>query len=572
MSNQGYERALVEKYLLDQGTLAQPDLGRVERLSNESGVPFLVALSQLGLVEETRVAEDVATALGLCSIDRVDAPEPIIFDTGVSFLFLRARRVVPLAVCADVVRIAMADPLDEEAERAMRFAYGRPVERVVAPVGAIEDALLALGGEQSSGREIDADADELIASLDQEQDDAGRLEDLASDAPTIKLVNRLIANAVVRRASDIHIEPQPRAVVIRYRIDGSLVEAERLSDRWTGPIASRIKVMARLDIAESRLPQDGRIRATVQGREIDVRVATAPAMHGEALVLRILGRSEISHELGRLGLPAPVLGALTAALARPNGIILLTGPTGSGKTTTLYAALNRLRRPDVKILTAEDPIEYVIPGINQVQVKPEIGLTYAAVLRSFLRHDPNVLMVGEIRDEETADIATHFAMVGRLVLSTLHTNSAVGAITRLLEMGVEPFVLSSVLRLCVAQRLVRKLCPECATRRPMEATELRVFADAGIALQPDAVLRDAVGCPVCEGTGFRGRQLIAEAVDIGPAMRGLIRDRAPESAYEAAMVDLGTPTLLRHGLELVNDGITSFSEIVSAVDTALETA
>ena len=563
------EHAAICAKLISAALLTVNDLDRAERLSASSGTPFLAVLSQLGMIEEERVAREVAGALDLMFLDRL--PEAVLpLDGGLNHRFLRARRIVPLTLTDDHVRVAMADPLDEEATSAMRFAYGRPVMRLVASVGVIEDALLALAGDRVGAGENDADADALTASLDQEQDDAGRLEDLASDAPAIKLVNRLIAGAVARRASDIHVEPQPRAVVVRYRIDGRLVEAERFSDRWTGPIASRIKVMARLDIAETRLPQDGRIRATVQGREIDIRVATAPAMHGEALVMRILGRSEISHELGRLGLPEQVLRELTSALAKPNGIILLTGPTGSGKTTTLYGALNWLRRPDVKILTAEDPIEYVIPGINQVQVKPEIGLTFAAVLRSFLRHDPNMLMVGEIRDMETADIATHFAMVGRLVLSTLHTNSAVGAITRLLEMGVEPFVLSSVLQLCVAQRLVRRLCCECAAERFVEAREARLFADVGIALPSGAKLCDAVGCAACDGTGYRGRLLIAEAVAVGPAMRALIRDRAPESAYVASMTKLGIPTLLHHGLELVRTGATSFSEIATAVDTVLE--
>jgi general secretion pathway protein E len=394
-------------------------------------------------------------------------------------------------------------------------------------------------------------------------DDIERLLDDGSEAPIIRLVHRLIADAAQRRASDIHIEPMARFVAVRYRVDGRLVEIERLADGLAGPIVRRIKVMAALDIAESRLPQDGRLRATVRGRDIDVRVSTSPTAWGESIVLRLLARTEVPLDLEQLGLPTAALTKLVRALERPHGIILLTGPTGSGKTTTLYAALNRLRRPEVKILTVEDPVEILLEGINQVQVRPEIELSYAATLRAFLRQDPDILMIGEIRDHETAEIAMRAALTGHLVLSTLHTNSAIGAFTRLADIGIEPFLTASTVIATVAQRLIRALCETCREARPTAQSELRMFAAAGL-IGP-AILYEPAGCSACQQTGFRGRMPLIEVLEVDEPLREHIRGGIVESATDARPPQ---ETLYGHGLMLVAAGRTSLGEIQRAVHLA----
>lgn len=392
-------------------------------------------------------------------------------------------------------------------------------------------------------------------------DDIARLLEDDSEAPVIRLVQRVLVNAVNRRASDIHIEPMARHLSVRYRIDGRLQEVERHPDAFAGPIASRIKVMAGLDIAESRLPQDGRLRFTVRGREVDVRVSTSPISHGESIVLRLLGRSEVPLDLEKLGLPPTALEKLNRALDRPHGIILLTGPTGSGKSTTLYAAISRLRRPEVKILTVEDPVEVLVEGVNQVQVRPDIGLTYAATLRAFLRQDPDILMIGEIRDRETADIALRSALTGHLVLSTLHTNSALGAFTRLVDIGVEPYLTASTVIATIAQRLVRSLCKECRQERPLTLNEHRHFTAIGFT--PPGTIFDPAGCPSCLQTGYSGRIPLIEIVEVDDALRERIRDN---SLREESHHGPFSETLAGHGLTLVAAGRTTLAEVTRAVE------
>jgi general secretion pathway protein E len=358
----------------------------------------------------------------------------------------------------------------------------------------------------------------------------------------------------------VHIEPMARHVCVRYRVDGRLQEVEWLPDALAAPVASRIKVMAGLDIAETRLPQDGRLRLTVQGLDIDVRVSTSPISYGESIVMRLLGRSTVRLELNALGLPDGARLSLERALSRPNGIILLTGPTGSGKTTTLYAAINRLRRPDVKILTVEDPVEILLEGVNQVQVRPEIDLTYANALRAFLRQDPDILMIGEIRDRETADIAMRAALTGHLVLSTLHTQSAIGAFTRLADIGIEPFLTASTVIATIAQRLVRALCPRCSEPRPLDGRERALFERYEQAA-PDQIMV-ATGCPACGGTGYHGRIPIMEIFEVDEAARAAIHDNKTE-ALDAHRRP--ADTLFGHGLALVAQGKTDLVEIERAV-------
>lgn len=468
--------------------------------------------------------------------------------------WLARHSVLPLNQSAETLSLALADPTDGASIAALKFATGSTQSKLsIATFGDIADVL--------SGLTARSNADSTVAfDLPRPSDDLDRLADATSDAPVIRLVHRLLTEAVNRRASDVHIEPMARHVTVRYRIDGRLIEVEQLPDALALPIASRIKIMAGLDIAESRLPQDGRLRLTVRGRDVDVRVATSPIAHGESIVLRLLGRSEVPLDLAGLGIAPDILDRLHALLDRPHGMILVTGPTGSGKTTTLYAALDRLRRPEVKILTVEDPVEVVMEGVNQVQVRPEIDLDYAATLRAFLRQDPDILMIGEIRDRDTADIAMRAALTGHLVLSTLHTNSALGAFTRLRDIGIEPFLTASTVIATLAQRLVRKLCAHCAAPRALSASEHDLFTRHAMAAP--AEVRDPVGCAHCGSTGWRGRHLVIELVEVDEPLRAAIRD----DRVDALGRQPGTATLAGHGLALVAAGTTSLDEVRRVID------
>ncbi|MBV9509544.1 MAG: type II/IV secretion system protein, partial [Caulobacteraceae bacterium] len=394
-----------------------------------------------------------------------------------------------------------------------------------------------------------ADADEI------DDADLERLADLASDAPAIRAVNRLITAAVEARASDIHLEPTEAALQVRFRIDGALADQASLPGAMKAAAVSRIKVMAGLNIAERRLPQDGRARLTVRGHDVDLRIATSPTIYGEGVVLRLLDRSRLSLDLDALGFAGPVRKQFHDVLARPHGILLVTGPTGSGKTTTLYAALSTLNAPDRKLLTIEDPIEYRLARVNQTQVAPGIGLTFAAALRSFLRQDPDIIMVGEVRDLDTAQVAIQAALTGHMILSTLHTNSAAAAVTRLIDMGVEPFLITSTLNAVLGQRLVRRLCEHC--RRPCDG-------QAGRSLRGDGfpVGWKASGCPQCQGAGFHGRTAILELLKVDETIAQLILRRAHSQEIEAAAVAQGMKTMLQDGAEKVAAGWTTMEEIL----------
>ena len=373
----------------------------------------------------------------------------------------------------------------------------------------------------------------------------------------IRAVNRLIAQAVDARASDIHVEPTEDALIVRFRVDGVLREAARLPMAMRAPLVSRVKVMANLNIAERRLPQDGRMRVAVRGHEIDLRVATAPSIHGESVVMRILDRSKLALDFATLGFDGALAERLREAIRRPHGMVLVTGPTGSGKTTTLYAALSELNSADRKLLTVEDPIEYRLSGVIQTQVNPGIGFTFGNALRSFLRQDPDVMMVGEIRDGETAEIAVQAALTGHMILSTLHTNTAAGAVTRLLDMKVEPFLLGSVLAGALAQRLVRRLCPEC--REPF-APDAAVVA--ALKLEGRPVFHRAVGCAACGGSGYAGRVALLEFLRVDDAIARLILTRADTGAIAAAAVARGDSSLMQDGLAKVQAGLTTVEEVL----------
>jgi general secretion pathway protein E len=476
--------------------------------------------------------------------------------------FLRDARIVPIEDRGDAVVIAMSNPLDDYAREAVRFAVGKPIVCRVAYPADLEAALQRLYGDGRS---------EIGTILGQSEpresalatDDIDRLRDSASDAPVIRLVNLLIAQAVEARASDIHIEPMESALRVRYRIDGVLQPAESPPQRLASAVISRIKIMAKLNIAERRLPQDGRISLAVRGRDIDFRVATTPGAHGESVVLRILDQSQLSLDFATLGFEDALVRSLRAELERPHGIILVTGPTGSGKTTTLYTALTELNSPGKKLLTIEDPVEY---GIVQVQVKPQIGLTFASALRAFLRQDPDIMMVGEIRDLETAQIAVQAALTGHLILSTLHTNDAASAITRLIDMGVEDYLLTSTVNAIAGQRLVRTLCTAC--REPFEALP-EVVARLGL---DDAGMRAitlyrANGCEACRHTGYSGRTSILELLPVTDRIRHAILAGEDAGQIQKHALAEGLQSMRAHGFTKARLGITTIEEVVRATRT-----
>ena len=531
---------------------------RGRRVAEDSGRRLDKVLIQLGLVSERGLADAFAALLGLpvATASRYPA-DTVPFADRLSARFLRHARALPLDDDGTTLHVAVADPLEAFTPAAIAAATGRPVSLLIGIPIELDAAIDRLFPDP------DRAAPESEAEAPSE-DDAERLKDLASEAPVIRMVNGIIARAVETQASDIHIEPFEDRLRVRYRYDGVLHEADSPPARLTPAITSRIKIMARLDIAERRLPQDGRVKLAVRGQEVDFRVSTIPSLHGETVVLRVLDRSTVAFDYGKLGLAAPVIAQLDAALALPNGIVLVTGPTGSGKTTTLYTGLLSLNSVARKVVTVEDPIEYQLPGVNQIQVKPQIGLNFASLLRSILRQDPDVIMVGEIRDVETAQIAVQAALTGHLVLSTVHTNSASATISRLRDMGLEDYLLTAVLRGILAQRLVRRLCTHCA--REGDAAPELVSRFGLAARSPGPVtLWHPVGCPHCRNTGFRGRLAIAEFLQPTPEIERLIFGRADQAEIERAAVANGMVTLFNAGLDAAVAGQTTIEEVVRSI-------
>jgi len=553
VEEQSAEERLIA-HLRGTGRLDADNAERATRVLEHGQSSLTKILLELGLVPERELVAAFTAALAVQPAMPDDFPlEPILTDA-ISERFLRDARAVPLSATEDTLTVALADPLDAYVRDALRLATGLRVQVKAAVTADIEEALRRLypgaDGVQAGG------AGENVEEVT--ESDLARLRESASEAPVIRFVNTLISRAVEAGASDIHIEPLERRLRIRTRIDGVLKEEEPASIDLAPAVLSRLKIMSGLNIAERRLPQDGAVKLAVRGKEIDLRIATAPVTHGEAAAVRILDKSAVTLDFDALGFDATMQAKLNALLDRPNGIVLVTGPTGSGKTTTLYAALQRLNTPTRKILSVEDPVEYKIAGVNQVQVKPDIGLTFAHVLRSFLRHDPDVILVGEIRDPETARIAVQASLTGHLVLSTVHTNSAAAAITRLIDMHVEDYLLSSTVIGILAQRLVRVLCRSCKT--PIDiAPEWQREADALGIREPK--LFAAKGCAACHGTGYRGRTVIAELLTPDDAVRRMIVDRAAAAHIHAGAVSHGMESLRRNGLRRALEGVTSLEEI-----------
>jgi general secretion pathway protein E len=559
--------------LVAGGQLEELAARRAERACQQSSERFDVVLARLGLVADIALCTALSDLLELPLVPADDWPTRSYFDDVVPEAFLAANRMVILNGDGETVSAAVADPFNTAALTALAFQIERPIRVYLAPPVAIERCLERLHGRASSAVATDSSST-LDNTDDAGADDVRRLEDLASEAPVIRLVHDLIQRAVESRASDIHVEPRDDSVCVRYRIDGALQTAETLPVTVRAALSSRIKIMARLNIAERRLPQDGRIRFTARGREIDLRVSTMPTISGESIVLRILDRESIPLEFSELGFTGPERTGFEQLLAEPNGIILVTGPTGSGKSTTLYTALKTLNHTDRKLFTVEDPIEYRLTGVNQIAVSPKIGLSFASALRSILRQDPDIIMVGEIRDLETAEIAIRASLTGHLVLSTVHTNSAAATIARLLDMGVEDFLLGSSLKGVLAQRLVRTLCNACATKAEVSDIEaMRLRRLAGHSHDACAIdVRQPCGCTACRGTGYRGRTAIYELLTITPALRDTIAAGAQESAIEAAAVASGMTTLMQNGMAKVLNGETTTQEVLRvtrAADAAL---
>lgn len=545
------ERKLPIDLLVERGKMspAAVERGRLAA-GGQSQERLEFTLVRLGLVSDQAVAEVFAETSGLSRLAIEAIPREPVEHERLNPRFLRSARVLPLLDGEETLDIAVADPFDDFSVQAIRFAVKKPVSVQVAALGEIEAALDRLYGDPDGAADSGDGSEEGFST------DSERLRDMASEAPVIRLVSRLIEEAVERNASDIHIEPFENKLKVRFRLDGMLREIEEPPFNLAAAVVSRVKILAKLNIAERRLPQDGRIRIAVKGKEIDFRVSTAPTVHGESVVLRILDRSQLTLDFHALGFDDRTLKIYLDLLSQPHGIMLVTGPTGSGKTTTLYASLDHLNVPDRKILTVEDPVEYMLEGVNQVQVHPEIGRGFASTLRSFLRQDPDILMVGEIRDVETARIAVQSALTGHLVLSTVHTNDAAGGITRLLDMGVEDFLLMSTVIGLVGQRLVRCLCPHCREAyEPSAEWRARLDLDAG------ARLHKAIGCAECGGTGYAGRTALLEVLPVSDRIRVLILEGADAQKIREAAVGEGMITMFRDGIAKAVSGLTSLEEV-----------
>ena len=558
MNNQQVADLFVEQGVLDA---AQTEDVLQEAVLN--GKPIAQAFVDSGFVDETGFYRVIAEGLGTEAVElREEIPPEILrlIPAGLA----RLHRALPIAVDGGTLNVALVDPLDPRAAEDLRFALGKDVHVVVAPTEEIEERIKRYYGTESSSMEDIlkqlGDAGELLA-VRGEGVNASAVEAEANATPIIRFVDLILFQAIQDRASDIHFEPFENEFKIRYRVDGALYEMAPPPRHLALPVISRVKVMANMNIAERRLPQDGRIQKNIAGRVVDLRVSTLPTQFGESVVLRVLDRSTVNLDLDALGMPDYVRNYILEVIERPNGIFIVTGPTGSGKTTTLYSCLRQINTIDSKLLTAEEPVEYDLEGIVQVPVNEAIGLTFARVLRAFLRQDPDRIMVGETRDVETAQISIQASLTGHLVFTTLHTNDAPGAITRLIDMGVEPFLISSTLEAVLAQRLLRAICPHCRT--DCEPTS-SVLNHAQLSRGDVGAMKFyyGKGCDACNQTGYKGRKGIYELMKITDPLRELINARAPTVVLKEKAIELGMVTLRQDGLRCISNGETTFEEVL----------
>ena len=542
------------EYLVQSGKLGLRDLERALAAQQEMGSLLGRVLVQLGLVSESDVAHALAKLLHVPLLAADDFPEMLPEVEGLMQDFLVAHRVVPIRQTEQTLEVAMAVPQDAFLRKALKLATGLDIHAALATDADIEKALAASNEadqEGESGLDLESDSGDFVEHL----------KDLASEAPVIRLVTAIISRVIELRASDIHLEPFDDGLHVRYRVDGVIHQGELVPPKLSAAVNSRVKLMAHLDIAERRLPQDGRIQTRVKGRELDLRVSTVPTVHGESVVMRVLDRASVRFSLEQMGFAHDSLTRFNELLARPHGILLVTGPTGSGKTTTLYAALSKLDSDSQKIITVEDPVEYQLEGINQIQVHPQIGLSFANALRSILRQDPDIIMIGEMRDGETAQIAVQSALTGHLVLSTLHTNTAAGAIIRMKDMGVESYLITSAVNGVLAQRLVRTLCNHC--KQPYQPTpELRKSSGLERYLADGAPIYNSNGCEHCRGAGYQGRTGIHEMLVLDEALRRAVLDGKDAGTLNAIATRAGMLSLYEDGLRKVTAGVTSLDELL----------
>lgn len=542
--------------LVTQGKISVRDLERALNATNETASALDQVLVDLGLVSETDVTQARGQMLSLPFVEAAHFPEVMPEVDGLQHDFLRTHRIFPLKLDETGLSLAMAEPNDAFVIKALRLATGQAIHTCIANPSDIDKALSSQDEPDTNEEErLDTDVGDFVEHL----------RDLASEAPVIRLVNVIIGRVIEMRASDIHLEPFDDGLHVRYRVDGVIRTEEIISPQLSPAVNSRIKLMAHLDIAERRLPQDGRIKTRVKGRELDLRVSTAPTVHGESVVMRVLDRSSVRYSLESMGFENTTLKNFNQLLGRPHGIVLVTGPTGSGKTTTLYAALSKIDADAHKIITVEEPVEYQLEGINQIQVHQQIGLSFARALRSILRQDPDIIMIGEMRDTETAQIAVQSALTGHLVLSTLHTNTAAGAIIRLQDMGVEKYLITSSVNGVLSQRLLRRLCNHCKEEYAPDAT---VIKDAGLdrlSLNTQKLWK-AVGCGQCRHTGYAGRTGIHELLIMSDDMRRGILDGLDTAALHNKAIEAGMQSLYEDGLRKVAQGITTLDELLSVTE------
>ena len=551
--------------LVTAGKLPARDLERALAAQREMGGPLDAVLVSLGLVSELDAAQALAEHLRLPFVPGDGFPDVLPEIDGLQAEFLKSHHVLPLGVDGHDLVVAMRAPQDAFVVKALHLSTGLQVRPSVALASDIDKALR---------RQQDEAESQALEPGAGEAGDAGdfveHLRDLASEAPVIRLVNAIIGRVIELRASDIHLEPFDDGLHVRYRIDGVLHPGDMVPAAQGAAVSSRVKLLAHLDIAERRLPQDGRIKTRVKGRELDLRVSTVPTVWGESVVMRVLDRASVRFGLDDMGFEPDTLARFKQLIHRPHGILLVTGPTGSGKTTTLYAALATLDAATQKIITVEDPVEYQLEGINQIQVHPQINLSFANALRSILRQDPDIIMIGEMRDGETAQIAVQSSLTGHLVLSTLHTNTAASAVVRMQDMGVERYLITSTVNGVLAQRLVRRLCPHCKT--PVQpAPALLQSSGLGRFLPVGQPMYQATGCEHCRGTGYQGRGAIHELLMVDETLRSAILQGHDAGALQALAVQGGMLTLYDDGLRKVAAGVTSLDELLRVTQDQSET-
>ncbi len=566
MTQQAQPYQILLGILKQREKLSASELKKVERVQKTSVAESLPQLLvKLGLCSELDVADAFVEAGQFEKVTPGQYPLEAQLPESVSLRFLKQYHIIGLSHDEQTITVAMMDPEDEFVVDALKLVTGK---NIVAKVGLLSEIDAALEVQYGEGRSaMDKTIDDLNVD-DIGEEDLEHLKDLASEAPVIKMVNLIMQRAIETRASDIHIEPFEQSLKVRLRVDGVLKEIDAPSVKSTAAVISRIKIMAKLNIAERRLPQDGRIKVQMLGKELDLRVSTIPTMYGESVVIRLLDKENTVFDFAALGFQGRHLQQFIEVLSQPHGIILITGPTGSGKSTTMYAALKQLNTSERKIITVEDPVEYQMEGVNQIQAKPQIGLTFASALRSIVRQDPDVIMIGEMRDLETARIAVQSALTGHLVLSTLHTNDAAGGVTRLLDMGLEEYLLTSTVNGILAQRLVRKLCPDC--KKPHQASpelikelRLRRFVPDG-----DITLYKPVGCSSCGGMGYRGRMAIIEFLQMTDPIRKLIMAHEEAGAIQKLAVEEGMTTMFENGLTKAIQGTTTIEEVMRVTSEA----